>query len=299
VACSVRKMSEEEPGAAAVFESAAAAAACHSDTTDEPSPASIEAQVRDVLLTVVDLVPAASDATPIPSNRPAISEAAAPVAAPLQRSVSSAAKKGFGALLRASKSGELEQVAATIPSDLQESAVISSLEPAPAPSSASESGAASEALAGITLPAHFDVPVEIDAGASASGHAGEWRASATEQDVEGVVKSPRKRAAALDIDVGIDLSEDHEQLVEEARLLLAMIDGHHLAYWQSRYDDELTRVEMMQAAGGGAAVGALFTWCAQSNCYTLTLSDARQVRARVCSSHTGTHVTLPLPHRRP
>jgi hypothetical protein len=263
--------------------------------------------VRDVLLTVVDLVPAASDATPIPSNRPAISEAAAPVAAPLKRSVSSAAKKGFGALLRASKSGELEQVAATIPSDLQEAipsdlqepAVLSSLEPAPAPSSASESGAASAALAGITLPAHSDVPVEIDAGASASGHAGEWRASATEQDVEGVVKSPRRRAAALDIDVGIDLSEDHEQLVEEARLLLAMIDGHHLAYWQSRYDDELTRVEMMQAGGGGAAVGALFTWCAQSNCYTFTLSDACQVRARVCSSHTGTHVTLPLPHRRP
>jgi hypothetical protein len=275
--------------------------------TDEPSPASIEAQVRDVLLTVVDSVPAAADATPIPSNRPAVSEAAAPVAAPVKRGVSSAAKKGFGALLRASKSGELEQVAATIPSDLQETipsdlqepAVLSSLEPAPAPSAVSEAGAASVALAGSTLPAHSDVPVEIDTGASASGHVGEWRTSATEQDVEGVVKSPRKRAAALDIDVGIDLSEDHEQLVEEARLLLAMIDGHHLAYWQSRYDDELTRVEMMQAAGGGAAVGALFTWCVQSNCHTFALSDARQVRARVCSRHAGTHAPLPLTHRRP
>ncbi len=35
---------------------------------------------------------------------------------------------------------------------------------------------------------------------------------------------------ALDIDVGVDLSESHEQLVEEAKLVLAMIDGHHLAY---------------------------------------------------------------------
>ena len=46
-----------------------------------------------------------------------------------------------------------------------------------------------------------------------------------------MLKSPRRGGG---IDVGIDVSEDHEQLVEEARLLLAMIDGQHVAYWQSR-----------------------------------------------------------------
>jgi hypothetical protein len=99
---------------------------------------------------------------------------------------------------------------------------------------------------------------------------------------------------ALDIDVGVDLSDDQEQLVEEARLLLAMVDGHHLAYWQSRYDDELTRVEMMREAGG-AAIGALFAWCvrrvqsrppaASDACCTGTATNAREQRWRSpCSS---------------
>jgi hypothetical protein len=56
-------------------------------------------------------------------------------------------------------------------------------------------------------------------GSCAGGH---------EAEQPGVLKSPR-RAGGLNIDVGVSLSEDHEQLVEEARLMLAMIDGHHLA----------------------------------------------------------------------
>jgi hypothetical protein len=131
-------------------------------------------------------------------------------------------------------------------------------------------------LAANILHPHSLVTVETDAGVSASGHVGECCASVKEQEVEGVVKSPRRRAAVLDIDVGNDLSEDQEQLVEEARLLLSMIDGQHLVYWQSRYDDELTRVEMMQEEGGGAAVGALFTWCASpAAVYNLTVTKSR------------------------
>ncbi len=84
-----------------------------------------------------------------------------------------------------------------------------------------------------------------------------------EEEEPGVLKSPRARQGMQCVDVGVDVGEDHEQLVEEARLMLAMLDGHHLAYWQSRYDDELARVEMMSDAGGGAAIAALFTWCAR------------------------------------
>ena len=106
------------------------------------------------------------------------------------------------------------------------------------------------------------------------------------------------------------MCEDHEQLVEEARLLLAMLDGHHLAYWQSRYDDELTRVEMMQEAGG-AAIGALFTWCALPrwlpHCASITVlagtgtsAPALLWHSRCSSSHlfrawtTATKVHCPL-----
>jgi hypothetical protein len=103
-------------------------------------------------------------------------------------------------------------------------------------------------------------------------------AGAEEAEQQGVLKSPR-RAGGLDIDVGLSLSEDHEQLVEEARLMLAMIDGHHLAYWQSRYDDELTRVEMMSEAGG-AATGALFTWYVLSP--VLHCSQASGGKVMVC-----------------
>jgi hypothetical protein len=51
------------------------------------------------------------------SNDAAVARDVAPAGVPVKSGVSSATKKGFGALLRASKSGELERVAATIPAD--------------------------------------------------------------------------------------------------------------------------------------------------------------------------------------
>ena len=47
----------------------------------------------------------------------AVAGGASTAVTPVKAGVSSATKKGFGALLRASKSGELERVAATLPVD--------------------------------------------------------------------------------------------------------------------------------------------------------------------------------------
>jgi DNA-binding transcriptional regulator YdaS (Cro superfamily) len=212
---------------AAASEAAPAAAAATSATDAEDLPVeSVEAQVRDVVLTLVDSVPL--DDTRAPALESAIEgDVLVAAAAPAPEAALDAA--------------DLEVAA-----DAQRA----------------DAAADDNSPAAGTL--HEDAADDDNSPAAGTLHADAAEAavtatSADDAGEQGLLKSPRKRMTALDIDVGIDLSDDQEQLVEEAKLVLAMIDGHHLAYWQSRYDDELTRVELMQE-GGGSAVGALFTW---------------------------------------
>lgn len=200
----------------AVEAAAAPAAARNVDCCDQLSPEDIQAQVREVLLTVVDSVPAADTAHSEPPPHPSSPPAHAPPA---------------------------DDGVHTQPVDHDLHAI-------------------SEMLAD----AEFARRSPVTCGRA-------------EEEEPGVLKSPRARQGMQCVDIGVDVGEDHEQLVEEARLMLAMLDGHHLAYWQSRYDDELARVEMMSDAGGGAAVAALFTWyvracssCSRMCCVSLQAS---------------------------
>ena len=203
---------------------AAPAAARNVDCCDQLSPEDIQAQVREVLLTVVDSVPAADTARSEPPPHPSSPPAHAPPA----------------------DDGVHSQ-----PVDDDQHAISSGI---------------SEMLAEKDCDAEFACRSPVTCGRA-------------EEEEPGVLKSPRARQGMQCVDIGVDVGEDHEQLVEEARLMLAMLDGHHLAYWQSRYDDELARVEMMSDAGGGAAIAALFTWyvracssCSRMCCFSLQAS---------------------------
>lgn len=165
------------------------------DVSTEP----VEAQVRDVILTVVDSVFANS-------------------------------------LKNLAQSSALESAV--------DADVLETVPPAPAPASAAagaldvddfENGSNNQQLDHEARldDQTDDVPPAADAEdveLNTANANGDSSAIVEEAEGQGLLKSPRRRLTALDIDVGVDLSESHEQLVEEAKLVLAMIDGHHLAY---------------------------------------------------------------------